>query len=104
MAEFKPNVPIPSTNPVIEVTVAAASPMRVGRHVFRLEVEDDSGNKSKPDDVVVIVADQSAPTAVLAAPKSVAFGQSFTLSGEKSFDAGGGRIVKWTFTLMEPLA
>ena len=104
MAEFKPNVPVPSNGPVIEVTVPASNPLPVGRHTFRLEVEDDSGNKSKPDEVVVIVADQGAPTAVLAAPKTVASGQSFNLSGEKSFDVGGGKIVKWTFTLVPPLA
>ena len=101
MAEFKPNVPVPSTNPVVEVTIPASNPLRVGRHVFRLEVEDDSGNRSKPDTVVVIVADQEAPTAVLVAPRSVPFGQSFNLSGEKSFDAGGGKVVNWIFTLVE---
>jgi hypothetical protein len=103
MAEFKPNVPVPSNGPVIEVTVPAASPLPVGRHTFRLEVEDDSGNKSKPDEVVVIVVDQTAPTAVLSAPKTVPFGQSFNLSGDRSIDAGGGRVVKWTFTLVPPL-
>ncbi|HWS99307.1 MAG TPA: hypothetical protein VN256_03470 [Pyrinomonadaceae bacterium] len=104
MAEFKTNVPVPSNNPVIEVTVPATNPLPVGRHTFRLEVEDDSGNKSKPDEVVVIVVDQGAPTAVLAAPKTVPFGQSFALSGEKSVDVGGGKVVKWTFTLVQPLA
>jgi hypothetical protein len=104
MAEFKPNVPVTTNNPVIEVTVPAASPLPVGRHTFRLEVEDDSGNRSKPDEVVVIVADQAAPAAVLAAPKTVPFGQSFNLSGERSIDAGGGKVVKWTFTLVQPLA
>lgn len=101
MAEFKPNVPFPSTNPVVEVTISAASPLKVGRHIFRLEVEDDTGNRSKPDNVVVFVADTEAPTAVLAAPKSVPFGQSFNISGERSFDAGGGKVVNWIFTLVD---
>ncbi|OLE51722.1 MAG: hypothetical protein AUG51_21630 [Acidobacteria bacterium 13_1_20CM_3_53_8] len=104
MAEFKPNTPITSDNPIIEVTITAANQLSVGRHTFRLDVEDDSGNRSlKPDELVVIVADKEAPTAVLMAPQSVPFGKSFILSGEKSFDAGGGSVVKWIFTLVEPL-
>ena len=37
----------------------------VGQHRFRLTVTDDSGNKSTPAVVSVIVADTTAPTAVL---------------------------------------
>jgi len=50
-----------------------------GRHRFRLIVIDDSGNKSAPDEVLVLVADQENPTAVLSAPSPVPFGKSFTL-------------------------
>jgi hypothetical protein len=103
MADFKPGVEVVSDNPVVEVTITAANPLRVGRHVFHLDVVDDSGNKStKPDEVVVVVADTQAPTAVLQAlPSQVPFGQSFKLSGEKSFDVGGGTVVKWIFTLVQ---
>jgi len=65
-------------------------------------VVDNSGNVSKPDQVEVIVADMDAPTAVLRAPKTTAFGKSFTLDGSASFDAGGGKVVKWVWTYLGP--
>ncbi len=102
MAEFKVNVPVVSDQPTIEVTFGATSPpLKIGRHTFRLEVEDNSGNKSQPDQVVVFVADTEAPTAILTAPRQVPFGQPIPLSGERSIDAGGGNIVRWIFTLTD---
>ncbi len=50
----------------------------------------------------VIVADQSAPTAVLNAPKVVTFGASFNLDGSKSFDVGGGKVVQYVWTYLGP--
>jgi len=106
MAEFKINTPIVTEQPLIEVTVAApgtagaGQPLSVGRHRFRLVVADDSENLSDPDEVDVIVRDAVKPTAVLDAPKVVDFGKSFELSGRRSTDAGGGKVVSFTWTLV----
>jgi len=102
MAEFVIGTDISTDQPVIEVTLSADKPLPVGRQTFRLVVVDDSGNQSKPDQIVVIIADQQAPTAVLAGPQTVAWGQSFNLSGEKSFDVGGGKVVKYIWTYVGP--
>jgi serine/threonine-protein kinase len=48
---FKANVPITTDTPNIEV-----DKLPPGRHRFQLVVEDDSGNRSQPDTVVVLVA------------------------------------------------
>lgn len=104
MAVFTPGTDVRTDVPTVEVTVSATNPMPIGRQVFRLVVVDDAGNVSRADEVTVIVADQEAPTAVLAAPRVVGFGQSFNLDGSRSFDAGGGRVVSWVFTYVGPAA
>ncbi len=82
----------------------------VGGHTFQLQVEDDSQNVSAPAQVLVIVVDTQAPTAVvtLAGPDGrpvpdnrIPFGSSFILNGKNSVDVGGGRIVSYTWTLLE---
>lgn len=100
MAEFILNTDITTDVPTIEVTLSTDKPLPIGRNVFRLVVLDDAGNVSQPDQVTIIVADQDAPTAVLTAPATVGFGRSFNLDGRKSFDAGGGKVVKWVWTYM----
>ena len=100
MAEFIINQEVKTDTPIVEVTLSVDKPLPLGRHTFRLVVVDDSGNSSIPDEVVVIVADTTNPTAVLNAPRSVAFGNSFNLNGSKSFDAGGGRVVTYLWTYM----
>ncbi|WP_341679308.1 hypothetical protein [Niveibacterium sp. SC-1] len=102
MAEFAINTDIATDTPTIEVTLSVDRPLAIGRHRFRLVVVDDAGNASQPDEVVVIVADQGAPTAVLGAPSVVAFGTSFNLDGQRSFDTGGGRVVRYTWTYLGP--
>lgn len=102
MAKFTINVPVETDQPNVTVEQEAASPMIVGRHRFRLEVVDDSGNRSAPDEVVVIVADTERPTAVLRAPRTVSFGRSFTLDGSASFDVGGGKVKQYVFTYLGP--
>jgi hypothetical protein len=102
MADFVPGVEITTDVPTIEVTVTPDRPIPLGRQLFRLVVVDNAGNISKADQVVVIIADQDAPTAVLRAPKTTAFGRSFEMDGSASFDAGGGKIVKWVWTYMGP--
>ncbi|HEX4947618.1 MAG TPA: hypothetical protein VFZ34_13190 [Blastocatellia bacterium] len=99
MADFKVGVDVATATPEVEVTVTPNTPLSIGRHVFTLRVVDDSGNESLPVEFTVIVADRERPTAVLTGPTVVAFGTSFTLSGKESFDQGGGRIVRYIFTL-----
>ncbi|MCB1942934.1 MAG: hypothetical protein H6942_03645 [Candidatus Accumulibacter sp.] len=100
MAQFIINQEVKTDTPTVEVTLSATNALPLGRHTFRLVVVDDSGNASIPDEVVVIVADTSAPTAVLSAPRSVAFSTSFNLDGSRSFDAGGGRVTTYLWTYM----
>ena len=100
MAEFVLNQDVETEEPNVEVTITPNNALNLGRHRFRLIVVDDSGNVSAPDEVVVIVADDEAPTAVLRAPSTVAFGNSFDLDGRRSVDAGGGRIVRYRWTYL----
>lgn len=100
MATFIINQDVTTEEPVIEVTIDPNNPLPPGRHRFRLIVVDDSGNTSAGDEVQVIIADQTAPTAVLNGPSIVATGRSFNLDGSKSFDLGGGKIAKYVFTYL----
>ena len=50
MPVFARGVPIASADPLIVVEGLAP-----GTHRFRLEVEDDSGNRSLPDEETVVV-------------------------------------------------
>ena len=102
MAEFIINADVVTKESTIEVTINRERPLPIGRHTFRLVVIDDAGNKSIPDDVQVIVADQQNPTAVLTGPRVAAFGTSFPLDGGKSFDVGGGRVVEYVWTYLGP--
>jgi len=103
MADFAVNTDVTTDTPTVEVTVSPDRPIALGRQRFRLIVVDDAGNRSVADEVMVIVADQSAPTAVLRAPRTVAQGASFTLDGSASFDTGGGRIVQYVWTYLGPV-
>lgn len=100
MADFRPNQPVETSESTVEVTVDPQNPFPVGRLRFRLVVTDDAGNESVPDEVDVIVSDNERPTAVLDAPRSVNFRESFTLSGERSTDVGG-RIVRYRWELVD---
>ena len=60
--------------PTFVVPQPAGRSLAIGRHRFRLVVDDNSGNHSNPTEVEVIVVDSTAPTAVLDAPDSIAFG------------------------------
>jgi hypothetical protein len=102
MAEFVINAEVVTNEPNVEVTVSPDRPIALGRQRFRLIVVDDAGNRSAPDEVTVIIADQDAPTAVLRAPRISPFGRSFALDGSASFDAGGGRVVQYVWTYLGP--
>jgi hypothetical protein len=102
MAQFLPGQEVKTETNTVEVTVDRTAPMPIGRQIFRLVVVDDAGNVSRADEVVVIVADQDAPTAVLRAPRVTPFGRSFELDGSASLDVGGGRIATYLWTYMGP--
>lgn len=104
MAKFVINADVVTDIPKVEVTLSPETPLALGRHRFRLIVVDDSGNKSVPDEVVILVADQENPTAVINGPSVVPFGQSFPLDGTKSFDVGGGKISQFVWTYLGPAA
>ena len=95
------NQPIPGTPPdtLLEITIDPATPLKVGRHTFQLQVTDDSGNISAPATVQVLVIDDKAPTAIIDGPDRVGVGTGFTLSGKRSTDIGG-KLVKFTWTLI----
>lgn len=80
----------------------------VGSHRFALTVQDDSGNESARVVISLIVVDQERPTAVLDVRDAngrpldnnrIPFGRSFILDARRSSDAGGGRIVSFTWEL-----
>jgi len=100
MAEFVINTDVVTREPTVEVTVSPNRPLALGRHTFRLVVVDDSGNRSVPDEVIVIVADQQNPTAVISGPRVAAFGASFPLDGSRSFDVGGGSVQEYVWTYL----
>lgn len=83
--------------PTYVVPQTAGNPLTLGRHRFRLVVDDNSGNHSNPTEVEVIVIDSTAPTAVLDAPASIAFGAPLQLSGAQSTDTVG-RVVRYVWT------
>ena len=98
MATFVPGQDIRTAEHTVEVTVSPQSPLPVGRHRFQLVVIDDAGIQSEAAIAEVIVIDDQRPTAVIDAPRSVPFGRSFTLSGARSSDVGGGRITAYVWT------
>ena len=101
MATFVVGTPVDSAEPAVEFTVDPAAPLASGRHRVQLVVVDDSGNQSLPDTVEFIVRDSINPTAVLDLPSQVELGASFVLDGRRSSDVAPGRVVRWSFTLLE---
>jgi chitodextrinase len=102
MPEFIINKTIETPEPTIDVSVTPDKPLPRGKLTFQLVVTDDSGNVSKPSTVTVTILDDQLPTAILTAPTSVPFGKAFSLSGERSTDLGGGKIVKYAWTYLGP--
>jgi len=101
--DLKVNTPIEGAAPdtTLIITIDPAKPLKVGGYLFQLEVIDDSGNPSKPVQARIFIVDQSAPTAILSAPRAVPFATDFTLSGAESTDAGGGTIARYVWTLIQ---
>jgi len=101
--QLQVNQPIeaPAPDAVLTIKVEANKPLLVGSHIFQLEVEDDSGNRSQPAQFQLVILDNQAPTAIITGPtRGVPFGKAFTLSGKESKDAGGGKVVKYIWTLV----
>ncbi|MBP7777848.1 MAG: PxKF domain-containing protein [Acidobacteria bacterium] len=90
--------PILTDQPTFTFLANPAAPLVPGRHTVSLVVTDDSGNQSSPAAANFIVADTTAPTAVLDVPALVGLGASFTLSGARSFDVGG-QIMRYAWTV-----
>lgn len=88
------NMPVGTLESNYVVPQPAGQPLAIGRHRFQLFVNDDSGNRSATVEVAVIVADRTAPSAVLDAPRQATQIVPFQLSGSRSTDAGG-RIVRY---------
>lgn len=101
MPVFTPNQPIVTDQPTVEVSNDANNILPVGVHTFQLIVTDDSGNTSQPTQVEIVVRDTLAPTAVIDGPRQVEVGNSFELSGKRSSDPAPGRIVRFTWTLVD---
>src|SRR4051812_34965943 len=99
MAVFTPNKEIVTTESIVAVDIGPAKPIPLGSHTFQLVVEDDSGNLSKPQRIIVRIFEEGAPNAVLTGPPNVLLGQAFKLSGQGSEDTGGGKIVRYHWTL-----
>lgn len=109
MAQFKVNVPISQSDPLVRVEVSEQEPLPLGPNRFQLVVIDDAGNESEPFILTVVVTDQSKPTAVLQMVNAdgmvldpvVAFGSSFILSATGSRDTEPGTIKEYRFTLLD---
>ena len=100
------NGPIKTEDATLTITMPNEK-LRVGSHTFQLKVVDDSGNESKPAQVMLIVVDTQAPTAVLTVTdargrplenNTIPFDQAFILNAAKSQDIGG-KIVSYTWSL-----
>lgn len=109
MAQFKVNVPISQSDPLVKVEVTDQEPLPLGPNRFELVVIDDAGNESVPFILTVVVTDQSKPTAILQVVNAdgkvlepvVPFGTTFILSAADSRDTEPGTIKEYRFTLLD---
>jgi len=100
MAKFTVGQDIATPDATITVDATLDAPLPKGQHTFQLTVEDDDGLVSDPVTVDIVVRDDRKPTAVLLAPQTVPFGQSFKIDGSRSSDLPPGKIVKFVWTLL----
>ena len=91
-------VPAPDSQLII---VVGDKPLPIGSYTFQLEVTDDQGNRSQAVSRTLFVVDREAPTAIISAPREVAFNAEITLSGKESRDVGGGQIKSFIWTLIQ---
>ena len=90
--------PIETALPTYTFAADPANPLAVGPHTVRLVVVDSAGCLSAPDSATVTVIDNIAPTALLDAPPTVAFGADLTVSAARSTDVGG-TVVRYQWAL-----
>ena len=102
-SQLKVNVPIDVAAPdsTLIIVMDPANPLPIGSYTFQLRVVDDSKNPSEAIQHRLIVIDTQAPSAIISAPRTVPFGQDFTLSGAESRDVGGGTIARYEWTLIQ---
>jgi len=101
MATFTVGQPITTEEAFVSVDATLDLPLPKGQHTFSLVVVDDDGLESDPVTVEVVVRDDRKPTAVISAPVTVPFGQSFRVDGSKSSDLPPGKVVKYVWTLLK---
>lgn len=100
---------VQADDPVLEIAVDPTNPPRPQQLRVRLQVTDDSGNVSAPTEILVVIRDETRPTAVIrlldeegnALGDTVPTGRSFVLSGRRSSDASPGTVVSWAWTLLD---
>lgn len=100
-SSLRVNTPIEAAAPDATLVITMDRPMPIGAYTFQLEVLDDSNNRSAPVQVRITIVDNQAPSAVISAPRTVAFNTEFTLSGAESRDIGGGTIARYIWTLLQ---
>jgi hypothetical protein len=100
MPVFTIGTPVETETPGVVVEFSDQNPLMPGKHIFELEVQDNDGLTSTAL-LDVVVVDERGPTAVLDGPSKVPYGQEFKLRGDRSSDPFPGKIVKYTWTLME---
>ncbi len=112
MAQFTPgtDTTVKANEPSLEVAASRQAPLKPGKNVFQLIVEDDTGNQSEPATITIIVRDNVRPTAVIDFVEAtggtnpnptmeVAFGTKFALSGKRSSDVDG-EVTSFTWQLL----
>jgi len=101
MATFTVGQEITTEDSFVSVDATVENPLPKGQHTFSLVVVDDDGLQSDPVTVEIVVRDDRKPTAVLIAPQTVPFGQTFKLDGSRSSDLPPGKVVKYVWTLLK---
>ena len=101
------------SNIPMSIFLSGVVELAVGQHQFELVVTDDSGNESAPAILTVIVVDIVRPTAVIEIRDATGrpinngqapLGENFILDGSQSADAGGGRVVRYSWTVVDATA
>ena len=100
------NTPITGNqgDPLLTVKFDAANPLKPGKYVFSLQVQDDANNLSPAVTLEVTIFDNQPPKAVIRIMRPtpdvprIPFGSAFVLSGADSTDDGNGTIRSYIWT------
>ena len=110
LEDFRREEKTETEDTLLRVTVSGTNPLPIGQHIFELTVVDEGGNVSQPAKARVVVADKTAPTAVLTivdaegrtlTENTLEFGASFGLSAKGSKDLPPGKITRYIWRLVE---